>query len=110
MKKVFVLLALVGLFSVSALAENKVSIKGTVCENNENKNTPICMAYVYVNNTVYCTYTDQNGNFELELPKGKHSVKIAFKGYTTKTRVINTKKIKNIDIILEPNNCLADKK
>lgn len=95
----------VALLATIGFSQGKVSIKGTVYQNNEKK-SPLCMAYVYVDNTVYCTYTDEKGNFELDLPKGKHNVKISFKGYTSANRVVNVKKSNdvNMDITLIQEN------
>lgn len=102
--------ALVTLLATAAFSQSKVSIKGTVYQNNEKK-SPLCMAYVYVDNTVYCTYTDEKGNFELDLPKGKHNLKISFKGYSSANRVVNVKKSNdvNMDITLIEENLAENK-
>lgn len=94
-----ILVALVGITTAQA-AEKETAVKGTVYENNNQVNKPLSMAYVYVDNTVYCTYTDNNGSFELNLPKGHYEIKVAFKGFEPVTQIIDVKNSKPINIEL----------
>lgn len=110
MKKLSVVIVLVVL-SVVSFAKSKTTvekIKGKVIELADGQEQPVAMAFIYIDQTVYSAYTDDNGEFELELPKGKHEMKISFKGYAIEVKTIDTKKDNNLTVKLNTTN-LASK-
>jgi len=81
MKTIITIAILALSLSVFAGSKNKLKqIEGTVYENNNGKEIPLALAYVYLENSTICTYTNNDGTFSLDLPKGKHTLTIAFKG------------------------------
>lgn len=99
-------------FQQAEAKEKTFTIKGQVYEQENGKQKPLPMAYIYVDNTIYCTYTNNNGSFEIDLPKGKHDIKVSFKGCNTETQTLNVKNsLSEINITLKniANIQLADK-
>jgi len=95
-----ILVAIVGITTAQA-ANKDTSVKGIVYENNNSEEVkPLSMAYVYVDNTIYCTYTNNDGSFELDLPKGHYEIKVAFKGFEPISQVIDVKNSKPIQLEL----------
>lgn len=93
--------------------KGQTQVKGVVYENTNGDKQPLTLAYVYIDNTEYCTYTDAKGNFELEIPSGKHKVKVSFMGYESETKVINTRKDNTSEairfILTEKNETITQK-
>ncbi len=82
--KTFTFLVLLLLFTTltaSDLTADKKKLKGKVLD--KNNNTALIGATIYVQELKTGTATDVNGNFVLELPKGKYSLKISYIGYKT---------------------------
>ncbi len=111
MVKQFITLMLVAAsFSLfAAEAEKITNLKGFVIENINGEKQPLVMAYVYCDNTTYTAYTNNNGQFVLDIPEGKHDIKVSFMGYESVTININTKKTKELSIELKKDNSLASK-
>jgi hypothetical protein len=110
-----IILIIAVLLSTGLFATNKkdaIKVQGKVSEQINGKQYPMDKAYVYCENSLNCTFSDINGNFELELPKGKHTIKISFKGYEGKEVTYKVKRnSKDISIVMEKlaEENLADK-
>lgn len=94
MKKFSIIILLVSL-SILSFAKSKgnpTEIKGQVIEIVDGIEQPVAMAFIYIDNSIYTAYTDNQGNFSLDIPKGTHEVKVSFKGYEEESQTINTKK------------------
>ncbi|MGE4287417.1 MAG: carboxypeptidase-like regulatory domain-containing protein [Salinivirgaceae bacterium] len=90
-------------FSLALSAKNNPTrIYGTVQENNEGKTQAVAFAYVYIENSTYCTYTDSDGNFEMEAPSGTHTLKVVFKGYKTAEQKVKPGNDKELKVTLQP--------
>jgi hypothetical protein len=98
----FILLA--GFLNFASAKNNPSTVSGTVYETVNGLEQPVALAYVFIDNTVNCTYTNLDGSFDLNLPEGKHTLKVVFKGYETKTQKISVKKGKAVRILLKPEN------
>lgn len=98
-------------FSLSLSAKNNPTrVYGTVQEKTDGKTQPVAFAYVYIENSTNCTYTDGDGNFELEAPAGNHTLKIVFKGYKTSEHKVKVSKDKELQVTLKPEaSSLAEK-
>lgn len=88
-------------FSLSA-KNNPTRVFGKVQENTNGKTQAVAFAYVYFENSTFCTYTDSDGNFELEAPAGNHTLKIVFKGYKTVEHKVKTNNDKELQVTLKP--------
>ena len=88
MKK-FIILILV-LISINTSAQTL--IKGRVVIS---KNIPLNGASVYLNNTSIGTTTNDEGEFELSVPDGKHQLIVSFIGFETIQYQLNTKEYQN---------------
>ncbi|PKP11587.1 MAG: hypothetical protein CVU09_01785 [Bacteroidetes bacterium HGW-Bacteroidetes-4] len=88
-------------FTLSA-KNNPTRVFGKVQENTNGKTQALAFAYVYIENSTFCTYTDNNGNFELEAPAGTHTLKVVFKGYKTSEYKVKISNNKEIQITLKP--------
>lgn len=94
MKKLGIVILFISV-SILSYAKSKPTnnqIKGQVIEIVDGIEQPVAMAFIYIDQTTYTAYTNSNGEFSLDLPKGKHEIKVAFKGYDGKTKTIDTKK------------------
>ncbi|MGD9992493.1 MAG: carboxypeptidase-like regulatory domain-containing protein [Salinivirgaceae bacterium] len=102
-KLVISVLILLASFSFPLLAKNSPTrVFGKVQENTNGKTQAVAFAYVYIENSTFCTYTDSDGNFELEAPAGTHTVKIVFKGYKTSEHKVKVSNIKELQVTLKP--------
>ncbi len=84
-RKLF-LLALLITFSASVFAQKQM-VRGVVKDSLSNET--IVGANVVLKGTTTGTVTDINGNFSLELSKGKYTLQISFVGYNMITKDIN---------------------
>lgn len=69
------------LLSLPTLAFPQFTIKGKVLD--AESNLPLEFATVFINNTTFGDITDQEGNFTIQIPEGKHELIISFVGYQT---------------------------
>ncbi|MFY8068627.1 MAG: carboxypeptidase-like regulatory domain-containing protein, partial [Flavobacterium sp.] len=68
------------LFSVTALAQTKGTIKGTLLDK-EAKNTPLAYANAVVKGTTIGVNTDEKGQYSLSIEPGNYVVQFSFVGY-----------------------------
>lgn len=87
---------LVGIFtlmlSVSALAQDKVTVKGQVTDS---QNEPLPGASVIVKGTTTGVVCDIDGRYEIEAPAGAE-LEVAFIGYKTKDIAVSGRKLINV--------------
>lgn len=82
------LVVMLSLFMVATLlGQTQITVFGKLVENNRKE--PLVGAQIAVKPDAGAI-TDQNGNFSLDLPEGKHTLHFSFLGYEPKTLVINT--------------------
>ncbi len=67
---------------IFALAQGRVTIKGTITQ--ANTNTPIYGVNILIPQTGYGTTTDSLGNYEMTILKGNFLIKITHQGYFSK--------------------------
>lgn len=104
MKKYFVLLTLLCLFTAFSSAQ-KNTLTGTVKALDENgKEKLLPFANVYWEGTTSGTTTDEKGRFSLEKPKGglHHHLVINFIGHSNDT--IHIEDQRSVEVVLIPNN------
>jgi hypothetical protein len=90
-------------FSLTLSAKNNPTrVFGKVQENTNGKTQAVAFAYVYIENSTFCTYTDNEGNFELEAPAGTHTLKVVFKGYKTSEHKVKISNDKELQVTLKP--------
>lgn len=78
------------------IAQSKISGKITDTDNH-----PIPYASVYLKNNTLYTTTNEDGAFELEVPKGEHTIEVSSQGFRKATKKINVKNQEiNLDIKL----------
>lgn len=99
---ILIVVLLAGMVNIAAAKNNPSKVNGTVFEKVNGVDQPVALAYVYVDNTVNCTYTNLDGSFDLDLPSGKHTIKVVFKGYETESKKVNLKKGEELKIQLKP--------
>ena len=68
------------LFSVTALAQTKGTIKGTLLDK-EDKNAPLAYANAVVKGTTIGVNTDEKGQYSLSIEPGNYVVQFSFVGY-----------------------------
>ena len=96
MRKFFILVILFCLWVGSASAHN---LKGSI---KDKSGLPIPFATVFFKEASEGTTTNENGDFEIQLPNGKYTVTYRSLGFTPKTESITlTSQLKTIAIILE---------
>lgn len=94
--KHFALFAFVLLFPLFSFAQK--TINGLILGE---KNTPLPGATVKVKSTTRSTFTDVNGIFTLEIPKGKNVIVVSFLGYDNQEVVITNQE--KVTITLKEN-------
>jgi ferric enterobactin receptor len=62
----------------------------------------IYFATIYTEGTQYSSFSNDKGEYRIQLPKGEHKLKVAFLGYETQERVINvTGELKSVNFTLK---------
>jgi TonB-dependent starch-binding outer membrane protein SusC len=51
------------------------------------------------------TYSDTDGNFQLQLPEGNHTILFSFIGYKTKTITVTLQRDTFISVVLKNQSC-----
>ena len=95
MKKLIVTIIATVLFSVLAMAEEKVEpqLKGRVVETVGGLETPVQFAYVYCEGTTISAYTNEKGEFTLPVEKaGKYTLRFSHAGYGVVEKNVKVKK------------------
>ncbi len=95
-----VVLVAASLLTFASKEGETVTINGKVTEVIEGKSQPVAMAYVYINNSIFTSYTNDKGEFQLEVPAEKVEISASFKGYSANALKVNAKKENSISIIL----------
>lgn len=107
MKKSYLIIFAVLLVSTVGFAKNKpktIKLNGIAFENTNGIEKPLAFAYVYIENSTTCTYTDSEGHFNLELPKGKQKINVSFKRLNSIEHTINKKEPKSSSLKLVLNS------
>lgn len=95
MKKLFVSIIAVLLFSGLAMANDKLEpqLKGRVVETVDGKEKPVQFAYVYCEGTTISAYTNEKGEFTLPVEKaGKYTLRFSHAGYAVVEKNVKVKK------------------
>ncbi len=74
-------------------------LSGTIYDE---KDEPLLGASITIRKLQKGTTTDENGNFSIQLPKGKHEVNISFLGYNTITEIVSLNRDINWTLEMEP--------
>ena len=99
-KLVLSLICLLGLMT-SAFAQDKGHISGTV--HDESSGETLIGVSIYEEKLQAGTTTDEKGRYELDLPKGEHTLRISYVGYSTIHKKVNiTNKPITLNIKLQP--------
>ena len=85
-RNLLIALFLTGLSQLT-MAQTTISLKGQVVELDNQE--PLIGAQVYVNPTTG-TVTNDDGQFEIALPEGEHTLRVSFLGYEQKEIEVNT--------------------
>jgi len=94
------------LFFLAPFVFSQGSLKGKIVDN---KGIPLENAVVYINNTTFGVFTDKNGDYELKVPEGKHTLIVSFLGFQTQEIPLDTaNKIKTLYIVLHPKSNVLD--
>lgn len=101
MKKLFLLLMIVAVSSISALAQN-ITVKGTVLEASDQE--PVAGATVMAKGTDIGTSTDANGNFTLSVPANCKKLVVTFIGMHAQEVDVKP----HVTVYMEEDNNLLD--
>ncbi|MDH7464631.1 carboxypeptidase-like regulatory domain-containing protein [Chitinophagaceae bacterium 26-R-25] len=95
------LLSVLTIFFVQfAFAQSDFYVKGRVTDTT---GAPLAKASVFCQNTTLGTITDNDGNFQLKLPKGGYDLIVTFTGYETfQTQVNNNNSANPLSVTLQP--------
>lgn len=101
MKKLFLLLVTVAMFTLTSLAQT-VNVRGTVISAEDDE--PIAGATVKAKGTTIGTQTDIDGNFQLTVPAEVHKLVISFVGMLTVE--VDVKPV--VKVVMESNETVLD--
>lgn len=107
MKKIYIHIIIAILFvsgSVAAYAQNGFSVTGTVKD--EQGVAVIGAAVTLESDNSIGTVADENGNYKIDLPKGKAKIKVSSIGYSE--QVIDVAERHIINIVLQEDSALLD--
>lgn len=80
------------LLPAGSMAQNKVTLSGKV---KDQHGTPVAQATIAVENTTSGTYTDDRGQYSLQVAPGKHTFVVSFLGYQTVKQSLDIRQDKN---------------
>ncbi|WBL24193.1 TonB-dependent receptor [Zunongwangia sp. HGR-M22] len=106
-KSLLILILVLSRFYVGFSQNQDIELKGFVLDEQQN---PVNNANVYLKNSTYGTYTDQNGSFSINgIEKGEYIIVISEIGFIKKELKINLQSSQNINIELRTEvNTLSD--
>ncbi len=87
MTKIYALLLLNFIF-LQTLCAQTIPVKGKVMSEN---GSPLSSANISIEKLGLRTRTDQEGNFDLQVPAGKHTIKVRMMGYIMESKEIHVK-------------------
>lgn len=90
MRKSFILILL---FSIIWHTEAQHLVKGQVKD--AQSKAPLEYATVFISNSTFGAITDNQGQFEIEIPKGQFELVVNFMGYGSKTLAVDTENLKS---------------
>lgn len=93
------LIILIASLNVESKTPETTKVNGVVTVKNDTVNKA-SFFNVFIDGTVYCTFTDEYGEFELNLPKGEYELVITSKTYGKIKRDIKVSKKKNAKYII----------
>lgn len=93
------IIILIAAFNVESKTPDNNTVNGTVILKNDTINSA-SFFNVFIDGTIYCTFTDEFGEFELNLPKGEYELVITSKSYGEIKRDIKVSKKKNAKYII----------
>ncbi|HLR24677.1 MAG TPA: TonB-dependent receptor [Fodinibius sp.] len=100
-KKIFILLVLLFLTTLSSFAQQKQVITGRILD--QQTGEPLIGANIFVPNTSKGTVTDRTGHFKIALSGNVRQLQVSYIGYVRKTITLSDKN-KALNILLEPDN------
>lgn len=100
MYRASMLLLITFLLSVTAFAQDKIRISGTV---KDDKGAPAANASVMVKGSTTGTTTDANGAFSLDVPNQKSVLVISSTGFQTQELVVGNRTSLNVDLAASVN-------
>jgi len=86
------------LLPAGSMAQNKVTLSGKVIDQ---QGTPIAQATIAVENTTSGTYTDDCGQYSLQVAPGKHTFVVSFLGYQTVKQSLDIRQDKKQNFTLQ---------
>ena len=95
---VHVFLLFVCLSQLSLTAQNTITLKGKVTDQ---QNMPLSLVTIAIENTTSGTYTDDNGYSSLKVSPGKHTFVVSSLGYQTIKTTLDLQRDKTLDFKLE---------
>ena len=97
MKKLIIFGFLCFLYSYNSNSQNTTSVRGKIIESN--LKTPFSGVSISLENNLFFTETDLNGNFIIEkVPNGSYILLITFEGYQTKKIPVSIEERKSVDL------------
>lgn len=98
MRTLLLLFFCIFLVSASAADNKKTNTKltGVIYENVKGYKLPLSLASVKCEGTVIGTFSDKSGEFQIDLPEGKHKITFSFVGYEPIEKELKVKKNKEI--------------
>ncbi len=103
MGRYFIILFFLAVVSVYGQNTNDSSVFGKIISED---GSPLVFATVIIKGTKLGTQTDEEGEFEIYAPYGKHSISASFIGYVRASRIIETSPASNrvkLDLVLKEN-------
>ena len=86
------------LLPAGSMAQNKVTLSGKVIDQH---GTPVAQATIAVENTTSGTYTDDRGQYSLQVAPGKHTFVVSFLGYQTVKQSLDIRQDKKQNFTLQ---------
>lgn len=105
MHRIFTLLILMTVLSVSAQKETKYTISGYIKDGSNGES--LMSSIVYVNEISKGTTTNEYGFYSLQLPAGKYTIKISYVGYATQLLPVTLDKDTKLNVEMGPSSVLS---
>lgn len=85
---------------VCSFAQSRYTIRGIIYD--AESKTPLPSVNVYVQDLGWGKIADENGNFSIDVPAGKHTVVFSFVGYENHTLEVTADRSQTLDVYLKP--------
>lgn len=99
MAKTYKLLIFLMMIASSAMFAQNYNVSGQVTE--EASGDPLIGANVYLENTSIGAATDENGRYDITVPKGEYTLMVSYIGYNTINEEINVNQNMQLDYQME---------